>query len=203
MRQKSQHTFQVLTKRPQRAVEFYYWLSNQHFESVDASWFPNIWVGVTAENQEQADIRIPLLLQIPAAVRFVSVEPMLSKVDIYTKLIPIQRLGGVDWVKLDWVICGGETGPGARPLHPDWVRSLRDQCVAARVPFYFKQWGEWVDGQNVPEAHLDAALDCAGDAQRDYRYMGARGETQMFRIERRRAGHLLDGVEWRQFPEVV
>jgi protein gp37 len=120
---------------------------------------PNVWIGVTAENQEQADKRIPLLLQIPAAKRFVSVEPMLGPVDLTDVPVPqavdnrgfsINALTDYDdehffnkHPKLDWVICGGESGPEARPVHPDWIRSLRDQCVRAEVPFLFKQWGEW------------------------------------------------------------
>ena len=113
-----QHTFIILTKRPKRMkafIEDYY-----AYESPT-----NVWLGVTTENQEMADRRIPILLQIPAVVRFVSVEPMLGPVDLAR---------GCE--KIDWVICGGETGPNARPMHPDWVRSLRDQCQSAGVPFF-------------------------------------------------------------------
>jgi protein gp37 len=94
-------------------------------------WVPNLRLGVTAENQEQANKRIPILLQIPAKVRFISVEPMLGPVDI-TK-----------WFSkgINWVICGGETGSGARPMNPDWAESLRDQCIDAGVPFFFKKSG--------------------------------------------------------------
>ena len=131
---------------------------------VYGSWpLSNVWLGVTAENQEQADKRIPLLLDTPAAVRFVSVEPMLEGVDLerwfYCKHCrdddywgkgavddPLSSaMGGRPWREcctgLDWVICGGESGPGARPMKPEWARNLRDQCVAAGVLFHFKQWG--------------------------------------------------------------
>lgn len=114
---------------------------------------PNVWLGVTAENQARADERIPILLQIPAAVRFVSVEPMLGPVDLEQWITdpmiassPDQRVPDrIDGV--NWVICGGETGPGARPMAPEWVRSLRDQCATAAVPFFFKQWGSWWKGR--------------------------------------------------------
>jgi protein gp37 len=105
---------------------------------------PNVMLGVSAENQQTADERIPILLQIPAAKRFVSVEPILGQVDLHI----FKDYCGVDdpqgptylWRnKPDWVICGGETGPGARPMNPDWARSLRDQCRTAGVPFFFKQ----------------------------------------------------------------
>jgi protein gp37 len=150
-------TYQLLTKRAQNIAD-----------RLPADWgggYPNVWIGVTCENQEQADKRIPILLQIPAKVRFVSVEPMLGPVDltriIYDRQTVIDSLKGLhgwplphaDGPKLDWVICGGETGPGARPMHPDWVRSLRDQCVAAGVPFFLKQME--VDGRLVKMPKLD------------------------------------------------
>lgn len=111
---------------------------------------PNVWLGVTAEDQRRADERIPDLVETPAAVKFVSCEPLLSSVDL-SPWLAIQRitLGGRPHLTeitgrvsaLDWVICGGETGPGARPMLPDWARDLRDQCKAADVPFFFKQCG--------------------------------------------------------------
>jgi protein gp37 len=131
----SQHTFIFLTKRPQ---------------NVSAYWMPqraNVWLGVTAENQSRADERIPILLQIPAAVRFVSVEPMLGAISFDSVLeedyagVPCQIWPLHGRRKIDWVICGGETGPGARPMQPEWVSSLRDQCVSVGVPFFFKSWG--------------------------------------------------------------
>lgn len=124
------HTYIVLTKRPARMLDY--------AKSLWSSPLPNVWLGVSVENQQVADERIPLLLQTPAAVRFVSVEPMLG--DVY--LMP--------WLernyKVDWVICGSESGPGARPFDLDWARSLRDQFLSADVPFFLKQ----VPGQKLP-----------------------------------------------------
>ena len=125
----------------------------------------NVWLGVTAENQARADERIPILLQIPAAVRFVSVEPMLGPVDLpeylppvttkdfYAKMLPDGRIDSGYRKKLDWVICGGETGPGARPMHPDWVRSLVLQCKNAGVPIFVKQMGSvWAKAHSSDRA---------------------------------------------------
>ena len=225
-----QHIFQVLTKRPERMLRYltahgrtsevynaataiisgdFSRMSSQmasHRSSGDGWWpLPNVWLGVSVENQAAADERIPILLQTPAAVRFVSCEPMLGTFDLkILKGCP----GGIDctcchagcdcgcrdecpkWLnqrRLDWVICGGESGPGARSMQEDWARSLRDQCKAAVVPFFFKQWGEW----------LPAMCD------------GAEGDGQQLncsdapvRVGKHAAGSLLDGVEHKQFPEV-
>lgn len=147
-----QHTFMVLTKRPeimQRSIE---WLIAQ-----DGDLPPNLWLGVTVCNQAEVDAKIPALLATPAATRFVSVEPMLGPMDLWqAKFKTYGTTGGLtgavtSWKGhgLDWVIVGGETGPGARPMHPDWVRGLRDQCKAAEVPFFFKSWGEWLPTVSV------------------------------------------------------
>jgi protein gp37 len=140
-----QHTFMVLTKRPERML---HWLVTPGGSDP----IPNVWIGVSVEDQATADKRIPFLLQTPAAVRFVSVEPMLGPVDL-RYLQPgdppteIDALAGTHGLLrphrgscpgLDWVICGGETGPGARQMHPEWARSLRDQCQAAGVPLFVK-----------------------------------------------------------------
>lgn len=113
-------------------------------------WPENVWLGATVVNQEEADRDIPKLLAVPAAKRFLSMEPLLGPVDLnyVRQRIQAQRsqlaraINGETW--LDWVIVGGESGPGARPMSPDWARRLRDQCQAAGVPFLFKQWGDWV-----------------------------------------------------------
>ena len=118
--------FMIPTKRPQRMAEELAGLRGI-WPGVLARW----WLGVTAENQEQADLRIPLLRRCPAAVHLISVEPMLGPVDLRPWLA--ERSARL------WVVCGGESGPGARPMHPQWVRDLRDQCRAAGVPFYYKQ----------------------------------------------------------------
>lgn len=159
-------TFQILTKRPEMAMGL---LSrclipsyraerydlNAWLEAWLAGEYPaNVWLGTTVEDQERADQRIPDLLRVPAAVRFLSCEPLLGPVDLTTIkhaaspgyfgdcLQWYHRPNGVgSWPGLNWVICGGETGPNARPMHPDWVRILRDQCKDAGVPFLFKQWG--------------------------------------------------------------
>jgi protein gp37 len=152
------HTFQVLTKRPGRmvsllgSVEFRHeavkegslWLSNEApLLEVNAwSWpLENVWLGTSVENQRWADIRIPKLLQTPGSVRFLSCEPLLGPIDLGTVPIAIRGPRESALRQLDWVIVGGESGPGARPMNPDWARSLRDQCVSARVAYFFKQWG--------------------------------------------------------------
>jgi protein gp37 len=126
--------WQVLTKRPERIAEWWGGLME------GTVWPTNVWLGVTAENQEQADRRIPLLLQVPAAVRFVSVEPMIGPVNLRQSC----RFPGRNYAKrpLDWEIVGGETGPGARPIEAKWVGSLYAQCKAAGVPFFMKSMGD-------------------------------------------------------------
>lgn len=113
-----QHTYQILTKRAARLAKL----------APDLPWPGNVWIGVSVETSAQLD-RIDHLRTVPAAVRFVSAEPLLGP------------LNGLDLVGIHWLIAGGESGPGARPVHPDWVRALRDQCQAAGVAFFFKQWG--------------------------------------------------------------
>lgn len=223
------------------------WLSKVCLQASDGKgWpLPNVILMVTAENQEQADARIPLLLQTPAAVRGVSVEPMLGPVDVSRWLgyrcpecgeyagwdLPVDGagrwrhtapgwahhhgypVGHIDAVHgLDWVICGGESGPGARPMHPDWPRSLRDQCQAAGVPFWFKQWGEWAPYTALPGGDL-GGLVRSGRVQTVY----PTGESMMEvyertgkqtiprtcymeRVGKKAAGNLLDGKVWEQFP---
>jgi protein gp37 len=126
---------------------------------------PNVWLGVSVEDQARADERIPELLATPAAIRWISAEPLLSDIRFRGTSEDGQRQW--DWLtgetgtmfrdgpdfdqgpKLDWVVAGGESGRGARPMHPAWARSLRDQCAAAGVPFFFKQWGEWADERQL------------------------------------------------------
>ena len=146
-----QHTYLILTKRPGRLLSFMDWMIGEGADMPGSftRWPDNVWLGVTAENQQRADERIPLLLQCPAAVRFVSVEPMLGAVDFHVPSVPD---GSGAWRNaltvddpytkerhLDWIICGGETGPGARTMDPAWARSVRDQCKVAGVPFFMKQ----------------------------------------------------------------
>ena len=167
----------------------------------------NVWLGTTVEDQERADQRIPALLQVPAAVRFLSCEPMwgpltLRPVDDFSDRGHGRRwLGGpscnaVGSPGIDWVICGGESGPHARPMLPEYPRGLRDQCAAARVPFFFKQWGEFCcPDQLPPDAFIswDAQENAAGnpDLERPLRFGKAR------------SGRLLDEVVHSAFPEVA
>lgn len=155
MAKAQQHTFQVLTKRHARmrsllsdsgfAREMWDRLGIVEYPEVpDEVWpLPNVWLGVSTEDQKWADIRIPALLETPAAVRFISAEPLIGPITLSADAIG-RYYGGdprEDERGLDWVIVGGESGRGARPMHPDWARSLRDQCTSAGVPFLFKQWG--------------------------------------------------------------
>jgi protein gp37 len=148
-----QHTFQLLTKRHARMRSL---LSDDWFrrtveelaaehdrgDGVHFAWpLNNLWLGVSVEDQHWADIRIPALLDTPAAVRWISAEPLLGPIDIsnYVDMLWYREV-------LDWVVVGGESGKDARPMHPQWARDIRDQCAAAGVPFLFKQWGEWAPG---------------------------------------------------------
>jgi protein gp37 len=225
-----QHTFQVLTKRPERMRKWFAhgkqpgwthregWVLNEIKQRqpnrLTIQWpLANIWLGVSVEDQATADERIPLLLQTPAAVRFVSYEPALGPVDFTRFLIPIYTVSGRRGKSqetaialhqlaraaalengiplLDWIIVGGESGPHARPAHPEWLRAVRDQCQVAGVPFFFKQWGEWWhdDTQPVPD---------------DLRRLPVieKDGANMYRVGKQAAGALLDGREWREFPEV-
>ncbi|OGT03328.1 MAG: hypothetical protein A2143_08150 [Gallionellales bacterium RBG_16_57_15] len=192
-----EHTFQVLTKRPERMLK---WVMerDEFFREVGypqgfAGRYPNAWLGVSIENQETADQRIPLLLQTPAAVRWVSAEPLLGPVDLIEGMemrAPGARLNG--WALIDWVVCGGESGPHARPMHPDQARTLRDQCKAAGVPFFFKQWGEWIPmmghAQGIPVCSNKITL---GDGT----IMGWAGT--------KRAGRRLNGELHDEYPKNV
>jgi protein gp37 len=234
-----EHTFQVLTKRPERMRDYILrceesgmaWrrhrvvMAMQSFDRGfgfhDPQWpLPNVWLGVSVENQPAADERIPLLLQTPASVRFVSCEPLLGPVNIAAYLgfqhedqvgitnhdqsrPEVKSFGFHDpWVRgIDWVIAGGESGPGARPMHPNWARSLRDQCAAAGVPFFFKQWGEWGPCENGevtpnPQDWDDPAP--SHEFQNSDRPRCA--QEIVYRVGKKSTGCLLDGREWKQFP---
>jgi protein gp37 len=212
-----QHTFQVLTKRAKRMRK---WASApDRLSRIAARAFfmegefqpqwplPNVWLGVSVEDQMRADERIPDLLATPAAVRFVSAEPLLGPID-FRRVSPngvqlIDTLIGRSttpdysgWPRLDWIIVGGESGPGARPMHPDWARAIRDQCAAAGVAFFFKQNGEW---QHMPErAHFKEQF------REEWRLVesgipGVR-PALMFRVGKKRAGRLLDGYTHDDMP---
>lgn len=231
-----QHTFQILTKRPERMLEYLTttgdpfgkdrlcdlvphmedrgWISPEDAANIapPGSTLPkwpewpllNVWIGVSVENQKEANERIPLLLQTPAAVRFLSCEPLLGPVNlkhIEHGFLDFDVLkgtfGGPDdpshWEgseKVDWIIVGGESGPKARPMHPEWVWSLRDQCQEAGVPFFFKQWGEWAPESNFDD-YIPASLSYVFD-----------DGSEVWRVGKKEAGRLLDGREWNEFPEV-
>lgn len=164
---------------------------------------PNIWLGATVVNQAEADRDIPKLLAVPARVRFLSVEPMLGPIDLERPMPgPDLDQGGGKMIcqpwyiqsGIDWVICGGESGPAARPMQRDWARGLRDQCAAAGVPFHFKQWGEWAPGSNWPD---DVAIPSGESCDFDE---GLDDNARSWRVGKRAAGHLLDGVVHQEFP---
>lgn len=175
---------------------------------------PNVWLGATVVNQEEADRDIPKLLATPAAMRFLSIEPMLGPIHVGPYLsrsnMPGLRLmpGFVDPLPgINWVICGGESGPKARPMHPDWARALRDQCVAAGVSFFFKQWGAWTPGENVERSTGVVDGSCFVDGQ----WMPSRenlaqtdghrdDEPDLYRVGKKAAGRLLDGRTWDEVP---
>lgn len=224
------HTFQVLTKRPERMLDWFsrkgrkvdgrpsaessvpFWMDNLLIVRGvgilwDGTWpLPNVWIGVSVEDQASADKRIPLLLKTPAAVRWVSAEPLLGPVDLYA--VPVRdtstccgaagddddvcydnplsrcfdRSHGVDGASIDWLVVGGESGPKARGMDPEWARSLRDQCAAAGVPFHFKQWGA---GCPIGSGLSGAPLKVAG-----------------YDFSERNGGRVLDGVVHDAYPEV-
>ena len=176
-----QHSYYFLTKRPDRFASIKNYLGGKD----------NVWLGVSVEDQKTANERIPILLQTPAAHRWVSIEPMLGPVDL-VRWLPITYSGpsGYSLVEHeasdfgpmcfpDWVVLGGESGSGARPMHPDWVRSVRDQCVAAGVPFWFKQWGDY----------RETGCGLAGHPMHDAGWRPAKN-----------GGRALDGRTWEDLP---
>lgn len=210
-----QHTFQVLTKRHgrmrsllnsprfMRAVAIHSRL-RQTCAWEEVPWpLPNVWLGVSVEDQKRAHLRVPALLDTPAAVHFLSCEPLIGPVDLDGAAIawwarfPDEPTGGIDWV-----IVGGESGRGARPMSIDWARSLRDQCAAHGVAFHFKQWGD---------------ASAWRDKQGDIWYFRADGDLETFetapcpreRVEKKwgplvqlgkHHGRELDGRTWDDFP---
>lgn len=217
-----QHTFQVLTKRAARMRQ---WFEGDRADRVGLAmlsivdriphghrrvpWpLANVWLGVSTERQREADERIPLLLQTPAVVRFISAEPLLGEIHMRWATWNI----GIEPARfLDWVIVGGESGPDARPMHPDWARTLRVECEVAQVPFFFKQWGNW---------HPEIDRDCDDpDWRQPYtkfsepcfqilNLAGGRGfhgdrVHVMRNCSKKSAGRLLDGVEHNGMPELA
>lgn len=161
----------LLTKRPQLIEGLTHWRDK---------WPSNVWLGTTVEDQETADERLPHLARIPAAVRFISAEPLLSGLDLRSHL----------GTTINWVITGGESSPKARPSSPSWFRELLHQCRQAGVPFHFKQWGDWAPGgrhqHGQPEAPSRRQVDDG---------------TVMLRVGKKAAGRLLDGKMWDGLPD--
>lgn len=231
-----QHTFQVLTKRAERMRDYIepafdrilanmmylvdngfptrretcerHGISWQQPKSAD-DWYPlpNVWLGVSAERQKEADERLPALVETPAAVRFVSIEPMLGPISLFDFIGPWGPTPAHLQAppQLDWVIVGGESGQSARPMHPQWARDLRDQCDAAEVAYFFKQWGQHAplpkallvicaSGSNTLVAWPDGTIG-AGSPERN----GGAGE-QLFRGTKEITGRHLDGVLHDGFP---
>lgn len=190
-----QHTFQILTKRHGRMRS----LLNEHNFAArvmgpdDFEWpLPNVWMGVSVEDQRLADVRVRVLLRTPAAVRFLSCEPLLGPIDLAKSIEPNFAVSGLKNLDgLHWVIVGGESGPKARPMHPDWARGLRDQCTSAGIPFHFKQWGEWAPEDQTPPDTVIPARVRVDD------------QTGTMRLGKRTTGRLLDGRTWDEFPEAV
>lgn len=261
------HTYQVLTKRSARMRAYFdaedlrdrigEVQRKAHGDNcaytnagIDAPWpLPNLWLGVSAERQKEADERIPDLLATPAAIRFLSAEPLLGPIDLsairwqdddaeirYNALTAEARVENSDSAsaytdecdgntRLDWVIAGGESGDKANPMHPDWARAMRDQCAAADVPFFFKQWGNWsavsqmsdeqIDACYPPlsERHPDATrhslvdecvLHADGSRHRHVdrnAFLQGTGAMSMFDVGKKRAGRLLDGVKHDGMPQ--
>ena len=201
------HTFQVLTKRPGRMAEWFVWVAtgglSHHctkaaaravdgigFSPADecASWpLPNVWLGVSVEDQAALP-RLDDLRRCPAAVRFVSFEPLLGDVE------------GVDLTGIGWTIVGGESGPGARPMHPDYARSLRDQCAAAGVPFFFKQNGAWLPTPMHLLADYEETARMNGSGMPWWEEGGH--ALCMVRVGKKAAGRLLDGRTHDEWPEL-
>jgi protein gp37 len=187
------HTFQVLTKRPQRMHDY---IKNK---PRIYRWPPrNVWMGVSVEDQKTADERIPLLLQTMAAVRWVSYEPALGPVDLEDWMG--YAADQFDTAHLDWIVAGGESGPGARPAHPDWFRAVRTQCLDAAVPFFFKQWGEYLPVDQWPYDGTGKPYEAEANPGKLYRGTDENG-MRFLRVSKKRAGHLLDGQAWQEFPK--
>lgn len=227
------HTYQILTKRGKEMREYVsQWFARLAANGVIVDhpagrrsfadlvdWtvlpavLPNVWLGVSTERQKEANERIPDLLATPAAVRFISAEPLLGPIELWnfddgvlrgcavikdghvTPSTPDNPPEGVDtsYPGIDWVIVGGESGPGSRPMHPDWARALRDQCLAAGVPFFFKQWGAYLPfGQTSPEPLKKAATLTVGEAFSQQSYI---------KVGKAKAGRLLDGLLHDEMPE--
>ncbi|MHB2029335.1 MAG: DUF5131 family protein [Acidimicrobiales bacterium] len=174
MEETPRHTYQVLTKRSQRLAKL----------APKLPWPSNVWMGVSVET-EKYSFRVNHLRATQAAVRFISAEPLLGP------------LSNIDLTNIDWVIAGGESGPGARPMHPSWVRLLRDHCNESDVAFFFKQWGAW-----KPErSRLATPVSIRGELLDSMPAFAVPGSpVKMRRLGKGRAGRRIDGRTWDQMP---
>lgn len=215
----SQHTFIILTKRSERLPGFYQYLKEYAAAAATA---PNIWLLVSTENQATANQRIPHLLATTAAIKGISAEPLLSHINL-----PVEWLS-----QLHWVIAGGESGPKASPMHPTWPLNLQQQCQAAGVPFFFKQWGQYrpfinplkmeyyIDACTIDEYNMHQMNFIEGKAYpgQPGRFIGHRwrdayctmienkenGDTpcQFLNMGKKHSGHLLYGIQFHQWPTI-
>ncbi|MEV0236806.1 phage Gp37/Gp68 family protein [Nonomuraea sp. NPDC050786] len=156
---------------------------------------PNVQIGVSTEDQASAELRIPTLLDTPhIAIRWISAEPLLEQVVLRDEWLIADSWGSVP--ALDWVVAGGESGPGARPMHPDWPCGLRDQCVKAGIPFFFKQWGEWAPSGAVGIGRSPDKHALVGDPVDEQGH-----RIEMVRLGKHQAGAVLDGQTWTEYPD--
>lgn len=208
----NRHTFQVLTKRPERMLSYLLRLGRSANLLNDAvrslghsltrndqdlvSWpLPNVWIGVSIEDQETADARVPVLLKSPAAKHWVSAEPLLGPVSFDS--VPVGMFGALRpfgtvgvGPRIDFCVVGGESGPKARPMHPDWARSIRDECRKANTPFFFKQTGLW------------QALEPGEAGSARYRNRTTRFMWNTTFVKTKGGGNdLLDGQQWQEYPD--
>jgi protein gp37 len=204
-----QHTFLVLTKRPDRMCQFLNEpeqnildrihemtrrrrIASNHYPPAKFQ-PPHIWLGTSVENQNRANFRVPWLLQCPAATRWLSCEPLLGPIDLNQAIPTGTCPEGPSLSQIHWIVCGGEFGPGARPMYSKWATGLRDQCVEAGIKFFFKQWGAWMSVEKTP---------LIPDASPKY-WHWPNGQTVSARVTKKQAGRLLDGREWNEYPETV
>lgn len=190
-----QHTFLVLTKRPLRM----YHCVKTYFPSLANA--KHIWLGVSIENQKAANERIPLLSKTPAALRFISCEPLLEPIHLRRKC-PGRMHDLLWWI--DWVIVGGESGLGARPMHPQWAKDIRDQCQTSGISYFHKQNGAWLGIDQVDHLLLPRQTwaDITPHLGPPKEFVFEDG-TICVRLGKKFSGRLLDGREWNEFPDVV
>jgi len=182
------HQFQLLTKRSKRMRDVFTAMHAESKFSPAVDPLPNLWVGVSVES-DRYKFRIDHLRDTPAAVRWLSIEPLVGPLS----------MTAADLDGIDWVVVGGESGPGSRPMHPDWARSVRNACTVAGVPFFFKQWGNW-----APTAYKDGAAMVTRDGSVGYSIPAGTNAVMfqwMQRYNRKSdAGRLLDGRVWDEYP---